>query len=76
MCGDPSFTFTEGEQVVLFVYPGDPRAHATPRQTPGGPPIYHVGTHFTLTPDGQATSVAQQLPLHHLLDQIQAAQRR
>jgi len=74
-CGDTTFTFTESEQVVLFLTPSDPSARPTPRETPGGPPVFDVGTHFTITPDGQATSVAQQLPVADLLDQIQAAQR-
>lgn len=72
-CGDPIFTFQEGEQVVLFLYPHD--AHASPigDAPPGGPRTMEIAEHYTITDDGQALNIQRQVPMQQLLDEIQAA---
>jgi hypothetical protein len=63
------------EQVVLFLTPGDPSERSSPPQTPGGPPVFDIVDHYTLTDDGYATNQRQRLVVPDLLDQIHAARR-
>jgi len=72
-CGDPIFTFQEGEQVVLFLYPRDAPANPSGDAPPGGPRTMGIAEHYTITDDGQALNIQRQVPVQQLLDEIQVA---
>jgi hypothetical protein len=72
-CGDPLYTFQEGEQVVLFLSPLAAGLGPIPPATPGGPPLSAIVEHYTISAEGQATNIRRQVPLQQLLDEIQAA---
>jgi hypothetical protein len=72
-CGDPLYTFQEGEHVVLFLDLPEEGLGPIPPETPGGPPLLTIREHYTLTADGQARNIDRQVPFQQLRDEIQAA---
>lgn len=68
---DTLWEFSEGENVVLFLYAtqeNQPRAWE-------GKALWQVGQHYTLTTDGQAKNYYRAVPIQQLLDEIEAAQK-
>lgn len=74
-CGDPIFTFQEGEHVVLFLYPPEETFGVISHDTPGGPPLLDIAEHYTVTSDKQAFNIRRQIPLQQLRDEIEASMR-
>ncbi len=68
---DTLWEFSEGENVVLFLY----GTQENQPRTSEGQPLWQVGQHYTLTADGQAKNYYQTVPVQQLLDEIMAAQK-
>jgi hypothetical protein len=72
-CGDPIYTFQNGEQVVLFLYPPEEGLGPIPPAARGGSPVWAISEHYIIADDGQAFNIAHRVPVQQLLDEIRAA---